>query len=70
MPIAKRLSLIEKYHALKDLRKLKSLVNIDLASSHDMPATALFSSIIDLQYYMQHVNAKLLQDYKPDMELR
>lgn len=70
MPLAKRLSIVEKLAALKDLRKLKQLVNLDLSTSHDLPASALLSSIVDLQYYMQHCNNKLLQDYKPDLEMK
>jgi len=64
MPFNKRFEFIEQLSSLRDLRKLRSLIEFDLQYSDCAAESAIYLSIIDLQYYMEAVNSKLLYDYK------
>ena len=51
--ITKRIALIEKLSSIKDLIKLQSLVNRICKAPFDPIESALMSSMVDLQMYMQ-----------------
>lgn len=47
-PFNRRYQLMEKLNSLRDLRKLRSLIRLDLQYTDDFAETALLSSVIDL----------------------
>jgi hypothetical protein len=52
MPFNKRCQILERFQSLSDLKKIKSLVQLDLQYSSDIFQSVHMFSVIELQNYM------------------
>jgi hypothetical protein len=64
MTFQKRCQLLDRFSSLADLKKLRTLISIDLQFTSDPAQSALMFSIVELQNYMQALDTKLLDDYR------